>query len=64
MCARFSVPPSCLGIVFGMEDEASAIENAVKQTIRDGYRSVDISSGAESTGTNEMGDAIIERLPS
>ena len=47
---------------FGMEEEASAIENAVKQTIRDGYRSGDIAIGSESIGTIEMGDAIIERL--
>jgi 3-isopropylmalate dehydrogenase len=48
---------------FGMEKEASAIESAVKQTIRDGFRSGDISSGSESVGTTEMGEAIIERLP-
>jgi isocitrate/isopropylmalate dehydrogenase len=46
-----------------MEKEASAIESAVKQTIRDGFRSGDISSGSESVSTTEMGEAIIERLP-
>ena len=63
-CAQILSAALMLRYSFGMEEEASALENAVKQTIRDGYRSVDISSGTESTGTNEMGDAIIERLPS
>ena len=63
-CAQILSAALMLRYSFGMEEEASALENAVKQTIRDGYRSVDISSGTESTGTNEMGEAIIERLPS
>lgn len=61
-CAQVLSAALMLRYSFGMEKEASAIENAVKQTIRDGYRSSDISCGQESTGTIDMGDAIIERL--
>lgn len=63
-CAQVLSAALMLRYSFGMEEEASAIENAVKQTIRDGYRSGDIAIGSESIGTIEMGDAIIERLPS
>ena len=61
-CAQILSAALMLRYSFGMEEEASAIEGAVKQTIRDGYRSGDISNGSESIGTNEMGDAVIERL--
>jgi len=61
-CAQILSAALMLRYSFGMEEEASAIEGAVKQTIRDGYRSGDISSGSDSIGTNEMGDAVIERL--
>ena len=47
---------------FGMETEARAIENAVKQSIRDGFRTGDIAQGQSSTGTREMGIAIVDRL--
>lgn len=63
-CAQVLSAALMLRYSFGMEEEASAIENAVQQTIKDGYRSGDISKGSESIGTIEMGDAIIERLPS
>ena len=63
-CAQVLSAALMLRYSFGMEEEASAIENVVKQTIRDGYRSGDIAIGSESIGTIEMGDAIIERLPS
>ncbi len=63
-CAQVLSSALMLRYSFGMEEEAFAIENAVKQTIRDGYRSGDIAIGSESIGTIEMGDAIIERLPS
>lgn len=63
-CAQVLSAALMLRYSFGMEEEASAIENAVKQTIRDGFRSSDISSGSDSVGTSEMGDAIIERLTS
>ena len=62
-CAQVLSTALMLRYSFGMEKEASAIESAVKQTIRDGFRSVDISSGSEFVGTHEMGEAIIDRLP-
>ena len=62
-CAQVLSAALMLRYSFGMEKEASAIESAVKQTIRDGFRSVDISSESEFVGTHEMGEAIIDRLP-
>jgi 3-isopropylmalate dehydrogenase len=47
---------------FGREDAATAIENAVKQTIADGFRTGDIADGATSIGTNQMGQKIAERI--
>ena len=63
MCTGFECGTHAKRYSFGMENEASAIESAVKQTIRDGFRSGDISSEVESVGTIEMGEAIIESLP-
>lgn len=50
---------------FGMEIEAVAIENAVQQTIRDGYRTYDLYrelAGETKVGTDQMGDLICERV--
>ena len=47
---------------FGMEKEATAIENAVKETIRSGYRTGDIATDTSPIQTDQMGNAIIERL--
>lgn len=52
---------------FGLLAEADAIENAVRQTLADGYRSVDLmpldgSEGLTSQHCDEMGDRICERL--
>ena len=47
---------------FGLENAALAIENAVKETIRSGLRTGDISQGGNAVGTREMGDAILSRL--
>ena len=63
-CAQVLSAALMLRYSFGMEKEASALESAVKQTIRDGFRSRDISSGSESVSTDEMGKAIIDRLRS
>lgn len=47
----------------GREDAASAIEDAVRETIADGYRTKDITHGeGHVTGTSGMGSAILERL--
>ncbi|GHU34266.1 3-isopropylmalate dehydrogenase [Clostridia bacterium] len=41
---------------------AEAIESAVAKTLEDGYRTVDIASGAKAVYTQEMGDAVAARL--
>lgn len=48
---------------FDLEEEADAIENAVKKVLEDGYRTVDImSEGKTQVGTIQMGDLICERI--
>ena len=50
---------------FDLDREADAIENAVKQALKDGYRTIDIMpqseekrSSVKQVGTKEMGDLI------
>ncbi len=44
---------------FGLLEEADAVEDAVKQVLKDGYRTVDImSEGKTQVGTVQMGDLI------
>ena len=48
---------------FDMDKEADAIENAVSQVLKDGYRTIDImSEGMKQVGTDEMGTLISERI--
>ena len=51
---------------FGLEDAAAAMENAVRKAIDAGYRTGDIFNPKETNdrkvGTNQMGDAIAERV--
>lgn len=48
---------------FDLDKEADAIENAVKQVLKEGYRTVDImSEGMTEAGTAQMGDLICERI--
>ncbi len=48
---------------FADEKKSQAIENAVRQVLKDGLRTKDIfSEGTKMIGCNAMGDAIIERL--
>ena len=45
--------------VFDLDKEADAIEQAVSQVLKDGYRTIDImSEGKKQIGTVEMGDLI------
>ena len=47
----------------GMPGEAEMVEAAVRQVLRDGYRTKDIShEGATLVGTAAMGDAVVARL--
>ncbi len=48
---------------FDLDQEADAIENAVNQVLKDGYRTIDImSEGYNQVGTSEMGDLIAKRI--
>lgn len=46
-----------------MDAEADAVENAVRQVLKDGYRTADImSEGCRKVGTSEMGDLVIRYI--
>ena len=54
---------------FDLDKEADAVEAAVKQVLKDGYRTIDIMPQEEEkqktvrqTGTGEMGDLIVQRI--
>ncbi|MBD3329607.1 3-isopropylmalate dehydrogenase [Candidatus Dojkabacteria bacterium] len=55
-----------LTLSFGMKDEADAIDNAVAQVLKDGYRGPDIKDAATPeelvVGTDAMGDLVVERV--
>lgn len=54
-----------LRFTFDLDREALAIERAVNQVLKDGYRTIDImSEGNIQVGTKEMGDLICERIVS
>ncbi len=46
-----------------LENEAKTIENAVEETIKEGYRTYDVMSpGMKKLGTREMGDVIAKKV--
>lgn len=48
---------------FNLEKAAASIENAVRKTLADGFRTKDImEKGMKEVGTSEMGDLIAERI--
>ena len=52
-----------LRYTFDLDQEAEAVEAAVRQVLKDGYRTVDIlSEGDTLVGTVRMGDLIAERV--
>lgn len=52
-----------LRLAFGLSEEADAVENAVRQTLRDGFRTGDImEDGCTLVGCAEMGSLVAERL--
>ena len=58
-----------LRYTFDMDKEADAIEAAVKQVLKEGYRTIDImpqagesTAGITQVGTKEMGDLIAARV--
>ncbi len=62
-CAQVLSAALMLRYSFGMEDAARSIENAVRDTIRAGFRTGDVAQGKQCVGTREMGDAILARIP-
>ena len=61
-CAQVLSAALMLLYSFGLEEAASTIEQAVKDTILAGFRTGDLAQGEDSVGTEEMGQAILERL--
>lgn len=47
---------------FGLEEESKMIEDAVSQTLEDGYRTADIKADGDWIKTGEMTDRIIENI--
>lgn len=48
---------------FDLDAEADAVEAAVKQVLKDNYRTIDImAEGCTQVGTSQMGDLICERI--
>ena len=48
---------------FDLDEEADAIESAVKKVLQDGFRTGDImSEGCTRVGCTEMGDLLTERI--
>lgn len=48
---------------FDLDKEADAVENAVRQVLKDGYRTGDImSEGCKQVGCKQMGDLLAERI--
>lgn len=48
---------------FDLDQEADAIEAAVRKVLADGYRTVDIyTEGMKKVGCSEMGDLLVERI--
>ena len=52
-----------LRYTFDLDKEAEAIENAVAQVLKEGYRTIDImSEGKTQVGTTQIGDLICDRI--
>ena len=57
-----------LSLIHILDREADAVEQAVKQVLKDGYRTIDImpqekqQEKATQVGTAQMGDLICERI--
>ena len=48
---------------FDLDKEAEAVETAVKEVLKEGYRTVDImSEGCEQVSCSKMGDLLVERV--
>ena len=61
-CAQILSAALMLRFSFGLGEEASRIERAVRQTVEAGTRTGDIAFGLEPVNTRQMADAILSRL--
>ena len=62
-CATILSAAMMLRFSLDLDKEADAVEAAVQQVLKEGYRTVDImSEGMKQVGTKEMGDLIAERI--
>ncbi len=61
-CAQILSAAMMLRFSFGRNDLADQIEKAVRDTVTAGTRTGDIAFGGKSVGTEEMGEAILQRL--
>ncbi|MEX0331544.1 MAG: 3-isopropylmalate dehydrogenase [Puniceicoccaceae bacterium] len=61
-CAQILSAAMMLRFSFGLEEQASSIEKAVRQTVEAGTRTGDIAFGLESVNTRQMADVILSRL--
>ena len=61
-CAQILSAALMLRYSFGLEEIASRIEAAVRETVRSGVRTGDIAFGLEAVNTRAMADAILSRL--
>ncbi len=61
-CAQILSAALMLRYSFGLDEIATRIEKAVRQTVTSGIRTGDIAFGNDSVGTTEMTDAILANL--
>ncbi|NDV63441.1 3-isopropylmalate dehydrogenase [Puniceicoccales bacterium CK1056] len=61
-CAQILSGAMMLRFSFGLDEVASRIENAVRQTVESGIRTGDIAFGLEAVNTRQMADAILTHL--
>lgn len=61
-CAQILSAAQMLRHSFGLEEPATAIENAVRETVCGGLRTADIAFNHPAVGTREIASAILERL--
>ena len=61
-CAQILSAALMLRFSFGLDDIATAIETAVRETVRSGTRTGDIAFGIDPVNTRAMADAILSRL--
>ena len=61
-CAQILSAALMLRFSFGLDDIATTIEQAVKQTVQSGTRTGDIAFGLDAVNTADMASAILSRI--